>query len=636
MFSLKKIAQRTLLFLFLFVVLSFAINFYFVPLMRTYSEDNDRHMETLQNTVVSMSFPIKVVENVTTQVLADAKNAENIKLVNAFNQNQSEVILLSQEFSESLKHYIDNMQNISRLSLNRHGKSVNGLLKDTNSLYYSSQRILSLMEGSYIDTVPMEILWMHYDTLSQSLADMRLRNDALNQNIFQDATFLLNGIFIVFFILLAMFSFVIYKYVLSDIAFIIKSFAQMESRQYDFEQLPKIKALFIEEKKIITTVKDIIEEEKFTKEVKDLIETHYMIDDVIESLFEKLHVRMGVDRIGIAFADYSRKKIVAEIGVANFDKILLGPGFEVPFHKTALAEVLDSKRSFITADLEEALKVKPTSAALRLLNLEGIKSNMVIPLVMGDAVFGMVFFSSLEKNHFTAKNLRLAEKIINEISGLLNRAYFTKVVFSKITNSFAELVDQKDNETGDHIMRMVKYSVTLAEALRIKNIPGYQVTRKFVLEIERNASAHDIGKVGVPDEILKKPGKLTPDEWSIMKNHVGVGADIFMSLREGLRVFHADFYKFAEEIARYHHERWDGSGYPEGLSGEAIPLSARIVALADVFDAITSKRVYKQPFSFEQSVQMIKDASGTHLDPVLVEVFLENIEKIWEIYQDSE
>ena len=171
---------------------------------------------------------------------------------------------------------------------------------------------------------------------------------------------------------------------------------------------------------------------------------------------------------------------------------------------------------------------------------------------------------------------------------------------------------------------------------RSKGLPGYTVNRKFVLEIERNASAHDIGKVGIPDEILKKPGKLTPEEWLIMKRHAGFGADIFKSLREGLRVFDADFYRFAEEIARYHHERWDGTGYPEGLRGEAIPLSARIVALADVFDAITSKRVYKAPFSFEQSVQMIKESSGTHLDPVLVDVFIENIEKVWEIYQESE
>ena len=290
-----------------------------------------------------------------------------------------------------------------------------------------------------IYTVPLEVLWMHYETLSNNLEEMRIRNDALNQDIFNDATLLLNGIFIIFFILLGLFSLVIYKYVLTDVDFIIKSFGQLESRHYDFDQLPHVKPIFTEEKIIIDTVKEIIEEEKFTKEVKDLIETHYMIDDVIESLFEKLHLRMGVDRIGVAFADYSRKKIVAEIGVANFDKIMLGPGFEVPFDKTSLSEVLKNKRSFITPDLEEALKNKPNSAALLLLNAEGIKSNMVIPLKMGEAVFGMVFFSSVEKNHFSVKHMRLAEKIIYEVSGLLNRSYFTKVVFSKITNSFAEL-----------------------------------------------------------------------------------------------------------------------------------------------------------------------------------------------------
>lgn len=635
MFSLKKIAKRTLLFLLIFVILSFVINFYFVPVMKTYSEENDLHMESLQNAVVSMSFPIKVVENVTTQVLADSANGDNERLKEAFKRNQTELMTITKNFTGALTYYIENIQNINKMSLNRHNKSVERLLEDTDGLYYSAQRILNIIEGSHMDTVPLEILWTHYDTLSSNLSDMRIQNDALNEDIFNDATLLLNTIFIIFFMLLALFSLVIYKYVLSDMNFIMKSFEQLESRQYDFEQLPPVKSLFTEEKIIIQTVKDIIEEEKFTKEVKSLIETQYLIDDVIQSLFEKLHLRMGVDRIGIAFADYSRERIVAEIGVASFEKVMLGPGFEVPFDKTSLSDVLMQKKSFITPDLEEALKNKPSSAALQLLNLEGIKSNMVIPLKMGDAVFGMVFFSSVEKNHFNAQHLRLAEKIINEVSGLLNRSYFTKVVFSKITNIFAELVDQRDNETAEHITRMVRYSVAIAEALRIKNIPNYAVSRKFVLEIERNASAHDIGKVGIPDDILKKPGKLTAEEWLVMKKHAGVGADIFKSLRESLRVFEADFYKVAEEIARYHHERWDGTGYPEGVSGEAIPLSARIVALADVFDALTSKRVYKEAYSFEQSVQMIKESSGTHLDPVLVEVFLEHIETIWRIYQES-
>lgn len=225
--------------------------------------------------------------------------------------------------------------------------------------------------------------------------------------------------------------------------------------------------------------------------------------------------------------------------------------------------------------------------------------------------------------------------MIKEISLILNRSYFTKVIFAKITHSFAELVDHKDNETGDHILRMVRYSVVLADALRRTPREDYCVDRRLVLDIERYASVHDIGKVGVPDEILKKPGKLTPEEWEVMKRHVNVGADIFSSIREGLRFFDDDLYRVAEEITRHHHERWDGSGYPDGLKGLEIPVSSRIVAIADVFDALTSRRSYKEPFGFDESVEILKDSAGSHLDPVLVQVFIDQLEKIKSIYDDS-
>ncbi|HAS73570.1 MAG TPA: metal-dependent phosphohydrolase, partial [Clostridiales bacterium UBA8960] len=329
------------------------------------------------------------------------------------------------------------------------------------------------------------------------------------------------------------------------------------------------------------------------------------------------------------------KKFIAEFGMSNYDNIKLGPGFEVNFDKTSLTNILQTRQAFITEDLDLELAHRPASASIRLLREEGVQSNMVVPLIMGDSVFGIVFFSSIHKHFFTQQHLKLSEKLIFEISGFMNRAYFTKVILSRITSGFSELVDQKDNETGDHIERMVKYSVVIAEGLMARNIPGYKVDRKFVLEIERNAASHDIGKVGIPDEILKKPGKLTPEEWEIMKTHVTIGSEIFRSFKEDLQVFESDFYKFAEEIARSHHERWDGSGYPDGLSDSEIPLSARIVAIADVFDALTSKRHYKEPFGFENSVEIIKSSAGSHLDPIIVEIFLERLEQFRAIYENT-
>ena len=150
---------------------------------------------------------------------------------------------------------------------------------------------------------------------------------------------------------------------------------------------------------------------------------------------------------------------------------------------------------------------------------------------------------------------------------------------------------------------------------------GYhQVTREFVDVISRSAALHDVGKVGIPDSILLKPGKLTGDEYEVMKTHTLTGADLLRGLMD-------DFGEYAliamgAEVALCHHEWWDGSGYPRGLAGREIALAARIVAIADVYDALTSRRIYKAAWSQDDTMQMLRDKAGTQFDPDLVEVFL--------------
>jgi len=205
-------------------------------------------------------------------------------------------------------------------------------------------------------------------------------------------------------------------------------------------------------------------------------------------------------------------------------------------------------------------------------------------------------------------------------------------MFSKLATSFAELVDRKDIETGFHIQRMVAYATLIAQELIAHADPEYRLNPQVVRDIENNAAIHDIGKVAIPDSILKKPGKLDEAEWAIMKTHSAVGADILHEIRDELEIFRQNFYEVAENIARYHHERWDGKGYPEGLGGCDIPLEARIVAVADVFDAVSSKRAYKEPWPIEDTFSELANISGTHLDPVLVTLFLSKETEIREIF----
>lgn len=176
--------------------------------------------------------------------------------------------------------------------------------------------------------------------------------------------------------------------------------------------------------------------------------------------------------------------------------------------------------------------------------------------------------------------------------------------------------EYRDNETGLHIIRMSEFAALIA-----KNAGLSQYDCDLLLNA---APMHDIGKIGIPDAILLKNGKLDPDEWAIMKTHAQIGADI---LSDG----DTDLLQMAAEIALSHHEKWNGSGYPNGLSGEAIPISGRITAIADVFDALTSERPYKKAWSVEKSVELIKSESGEHFDPTIVEHFLEVLPKILEL-----
>ena len=178
--------------------------------------------------------------------------------------------------------------------------------------------------------------------------------------------------------------------------------------------------------------------------------------------------------------------------------------------------------------------------------------------------------------------------------------------------------EYKDNETGLHVQRMARYSQIIARAY------GWD---EDACELMLNAAPmHDVGKIGTPDHILQKPGKLNKEEWIIMKQHPIVGAEIIGNYGEDSRLF-----KMAAVIAETHHEKWNGKGYPKGLEGEKIPIEGRIVAIADVFDALTSKRPYKEAWPVEKAVSLLKEESGSHFDSKLIKMFLENLDEALEI-----
>ncbi len=195
--------------------------------------------------------------------------------------------------------------------------------------------------------------------------------------------------------------------------------------------------------------------------------------------------------------------------------------------------------------------------------------------------------------------------------------------------ALANLADSRDPETGEHLARMRIYSQILAEHLSETGPYSHVIDDAFLDDLFRSSPLHDIGKVGLPDSILLKPGKLTSEEFDAMKQHTEIGArtleDAARSSADG------SFFSFAAKIARHHHERWDGTGYPDGIKGLDIPLEARIVAVADVFDALTSKRVYKDAYPVEKARKIIEEGSGNHFDPEVVEAFFACYDRFTEV-----
>ncbi|MBR6328853.1 MAG: HD domain-containing protein [Lachnospiraceae bacterium] len=192
--------------------------------------------------------------------------------------------------------------------------------------------------------------------------------------------------------------------------------------------------------------------------------------------------------------------------------------------------------------------------------------------------------------------------------------------------TMADMVESRDSDTGAHVQKTSAYVRIIAEGLVKKGYYAEKITPQFISDVVRSAPLHDVGKINISDKILNKPGKLTDEEYEIMKTHTLAGKEIMEKAIATVKG--GSYLKEARNMAAYHHERWDGRGYPEGLHGEVIPLAARIMSVADVFDALSSPRVYKPAFPLDKCLDIIREGSGTQFDPKCVEVFIENLAEV--------
>jgi putative two-component system response regulator len=300
-------------------------------------------------------------------------------------------------------------------------------------------------------------------------------------------------------------------------------------------------------------------------------------------------------------------------------------GYETCRRLKAVAETADIPVMFLTAKIHP----EDEERGLTLGAVDYIAKPISPPIVLARVATQLTLKKARQ---FLTEQNRHLEHMVDERTRQVMRMQEATIL------AMASLAETRDNETGNHIRRTQAYVAALARQLRDHPRFCVLLTEENIALLFKSAPLHDIGKVGVPDRILLKPGKLDAEEFEIMKLHTVYGRDAILAVEKHLGASDG-FLTYAREIAYSHQEKWDGSGYPQGLKGDAIPMSARLMAVADVYDALISRRVYKPAFSHEESVRIMRDGRGSHFDPDILDAFLqieETFRAIAQQYSDDQ
>lgn len=344
------------------------------------------------------------------------------------------------------------------------------------------------------------------------------------------------------------------------------------------------------------------------------------LDDVLERTLATTASLVCARRVAILLPDESRGQLLVtrSVGISGVDRSSL----RVPLKDkdTALGTVFQSGESLVIARVDEGGALRAPCDHVLLPGVPSIASALATP----ECVVGVLTIAERHgERPFTSSELEYLDLIGNIAAAAaherLTRRARDEARYS-IVLALARLAEHRDSDTGKHVDRVTRFCTLLAREMRDRPEFRGLVSDEFIADLERAAPLHDIGKVAVPDQILRKPDRLDEREMKIMQTHAAIGARTLRSVIE--RVPGAAFLRMAEEIAHAHHEWYDGNGYPRQLAGDDIPLCARIAAVADVYDAITTKRVYKDAMSHEEAVRIISNSAGRQFDPNVVAVFL--------------
>lgn len=363
----------------------------------------------------------------------------------------------------------------------------------------------------------------------------------------------------------------------------------------------------------------------------------YNHDDLLKGLDSCLPIEKKVEKIHqalkqscsfiarISVATYDAKTDMLRTFVASteggnplvyYDRRLS----EVP----SLSEILRQGRPRVVNDMQ--IYAQSNNEHTCKIRSQGFRASYTMPMYLNGVFWGFVFFNSYEKDCLTESVLPILDIYGHLVSSIIvNEAVAIKNMLAALKTA-NEMVHVRDPETGGHLDRMSRYARLIAQELAVSG--RYRFTDEFIERIYQFAPLHDIGKIGIPDRVLLKPTRLDAKEFEVMKTHTTKGLQLIKGMIENFGLESLDSVKVLCNVTKYHHEAMDGSGYPSGLKGEEIPIEARIVAVADVFDALASVRPYKEAWSNERAFAMLEYMAFDKLDSDCVQALIKNREKV--------
>lgn len=365
------------------------------------------------------------------------------------------------------------------------------------------------------------------------------------------------------------------------------------------------------------------------------INQNYSFNEILIFIYNNFSNFIPYDHIVIALIKEDGKTIEASYGLSenkldNFTQSILGK--RINTNETILKDIIETGKARIINGYSEYAKDKLLKILTEKIVKSGIKTSIALPFMINNKSVGIIFFSSVNKNVYTQEHIKFLETIVYSISISFEKCILLEDLIINNIMSLVKLAELRDSTTGIHLDRMKIYAKAITRLLYEDSAYKNDITIEYINDIEKFAPIHDIGKVGIQDGILLKPGKLTSIEFEEMKKHVIFGGEILRLAEKNIIRNDTSIFQIGIEITEGHHEKWDGTGYPFGKVGTDIPLSARIVAIADVFDALTTKRPYKEAFTFKTSFNIILEGKGKHFDPEIVRVLENNQDRIYEIY----